>query len=250
MYEEILSEIGLTKSEISVYFALLDLGTSTTGPIIEKAKISSGKAYIILDKLTQKGLVTYVLRSGRKYYQAKDPERLFDYLKEKEDEIKEKETKLREILPNLKARYEGQKSQPLAEIFEGYKGFLTFYELILKEMKRGDTIYVLGVSLGALSKFNAYLLDWNKRRISLGIGMKILYNNDAKPLGKHREKMKLTEVRYMSKEIETPAWIDIFGDYVATINTQGNNVLFLIKDKNSAESYRKYFEALWKLAKR
>ena len=53
--EELLAEIGLTKSEIAVYFALLEIGSSTTGPIIKEAGIASGKAYLILDKLLEKG---------------------------------------------------------------------------------------------------------------------------------------------------------------------------------------------------
>jgi len=45
-----------------------------------------------------KGLVTYVIKSGTKYYQAKDPERLLDYLKEKEDNLKEKESHFKFII--------------------------------------------------------------------------------------------------------------------------------------------------------
>ena len=84
MYEDILSEIGFTKSEIALYFALLELGSSTTGPIIKKSKIASGKAYLILNKLIEKGIVTYYIKEGVKHFQAKDPERLLDYIKEKE----------------------------------------------------------------------------------------------------------------------------------------------------------------------
>ena len=139
MYENILTEIGMTKSEIAIYFALLDLGSSSTGPIIKKAKIASGKAYLILDKLVTKGLVTYVIKSGTKYYQAKDPERLLDYLKEKEDNLKEKESELRKIIPNLKLKYEKQEHNK-AEVYEGIKGFKTFYEMVLKELDKGEII--------------------------------------------------------------------------------------------------------------
>ena len=246
MYEDLLAEIGLTKSEIAVYFALLEIGSSTTGPIIKKARIASGKAYLILDKLIDKGLVTYALSTGRKYFQAKDPDRILDYLKEKEDELKNKEEQIRKIIPKLKAEYEEKKYKPIAEVFEGIKGFRTFYEFALKELKKGEYIYVLGVPRKALERFEAYLLDWNERRIKSGIKMQILYNSDCKEFGAKREKMQLTEVRYMKEELETPAWIDIFKDYVVTINVHGNPVCFLIKDKNSAESYKKYFEILWK----
>jgi len=50
MYEELLTEIGLTKSEIAVYFALLELGSSTTGPIIKKAEICQGNILLFLSK--------------------------------------------------------------------------------------------------------------------------------------------------------------------------------------------------------
>jgi len=246
MHEELLLDLGLTHSEIAVYFALLKLGSSTTGPIIDKAKIASGKAYLILGKLVEKGLVTHVIKSGTKYYQAKDPERLIDLVREKQDELAKKENDLRAILPTLKAEYEEKKYSPKAEIFEGIKGFKTFYEFTLKELKKGDTICILGVPSEANKRFQAYLLDWNKRRIALGIKMKIIYNSDCRKFGKARESMDLTEVKYMKEELETPAWIDIFNDYVVTINVHGEPVCFLIKNKESAESYRNYFELVWK----
>ncbi len=245
MYEDILTDIGLTKSEIAVYFALLELGSSTTGPIIKKAKIASGKAYLVLDKLLLKGLVTYTIKSGTKYFQAKDPEMLLDYLKEKEDDLKAKQDKLKQIIPRLKAEYEREKYKPMAEIYEGVKGYKTFMEFVLNENKTGDTINILGVPREANEKFGPFLLNWNKRRIVLGIKLRIIYNSDSKEFGKIREKMKLTEVRYMKEELETPAWIDIFKDYVVTINVHGSPVCFLIKSKESAESYKKYFEILW-----
>ena len=234
MYEELLTEIGLTKSEIAVYFALLEIGSSTTGPIIKKAGIASGKAYLILDKLVLKGLVTYSVKAGTKYYHAKDPERLLDYLKEKEDDLKKKELQLKQVIPQLRAQYEEQKYKPMAEVYEGVKGFKTFYEWILKELKRGDTIDILGVPREANEKFQAYLMEWNKKRIKLGIKMRILYNHDCRDFGKKRKIMKLTKVKYMNQNLETPAWIDIFKDYVVTINVHGTPVCFLIKNKESA----------------
>jgi len=246
MYEELLTEIGFTKSEIAVYFALLDIGSSTTGPIIKKAGIASGKAYLILDKLVLKGLVTYSIKAGTRYYQAKDPEILLDYVKEKEDELKKKELQLKEAIPQLKAQYEEKKYKPIAEVYEGVKGFKTFYDWTLKELKRGDTIDIMGVPREANEKFQAYLMDWNKTRIKLGIQLRIIYNHDCREFGEKREKMKLTQVRYMKQMLETPAWIAVFKDYVVTINVHGTPVCFLIKNEESATSYKNYFEILWK----
>ena len=57
MDTKILEKIGLTNGESKVYLALLEIGLSSTGQIIEKSQITSSKVYIILQKLEKKGLV-------------------------------------------------------------------------------------------------------------------------------------------------------------------------------------------------
>jgi len=49
-----LKEAGLTEGEIRVYLALLELGLSTSGPILEKSGITKSIIYRILDKLIKK----------------------------------------------------------------------------------------------------------------------------------------------------------------------------------------------------
>jgi sugar-specific transcriptional regulator TrmB len=246
MHEELLSEIGLSKSEISVYFALLNLGGSTTGPIIKRAGIASGKAYLVLDKLVLKGLVSYSIKGGVKYFQAKDPERLTDYLGEKIIGLQKKQEKLRAAIPGLKAKFEEQKFTPIAETFEGLNGLKTFYEWVLKELSNGEKIEIFGAPKNVLEKLDTYFLDWNKRRVQRGISLKILYNHNCRIFGAKRARMNLTEVRYLKEEMETPAWIVIFKDYVVTINFFDVPVCFLFKNPQAAESYQKYFSLLWK----
>src|SRR3989338_8174317 len=244
----VLEAIGLTKSEIAVYFALLKMGTSTTGPIIDKAGIDSGKAYLVLNKLIQKGLATHVIKENTKYYSASDPKRLLDYMQEKEQELKGREEQLLEILPEFKMHYMSHKEKSRAEVYEGIKGFKTLYEWILKELTKGDTINIFGVAREVHELLEPYLLDWNKRRIEKEIFMRILYSHKSKEYGKIRAKMKFTHVKYMKEELQTPAWVDIFKEYVVTINMHGEPFCFLIKNKETAESYYKYFELLWKQA--
>ena len=246
----ILRTIGLTTNEIKIYITLLKIGLSTAYELSKKTDIYRVHVYDKLEQLMEKGLVTHVIKSGTKYYQAKDPEQLLDYMDEKEKSLIKKKEKLKKIIPVLKAQYEEKKYKPIAEVYEGVKGFKTFYEWTLKELEKGETIHIMGVPKEANKKFEGYLVEWNKKRIQKGIKMKIIYNHDCKEFGIKREKMKFTEVRYMKQEFETPAWIDIFKDYVVTINVHGTPVCFLIKNKESADSYKKHFEILWKQSKK
>ena len=68
MLEKELMGIGLTQREVKVYLALLKLGESTTGKIIQESGISSGKIYEILEKLIGKGLASYTIKEKTKYF--------------------------------------------------------------------------------------------------------------------------------------------------------------------------------------
>jgi len=59
MQLEILQRVGLTPGEAKIYLALLELGQSTTGPIVNKSKVSTSKTYKILERLENKGLVSH-----------------------------------------------------------------------------------------------------------------------------------------------------------------------------------------------
>ena len=83
-----LNKIGLTNNESKIYLSLRILGTTTTGPLIKKSKIHASKVYEGLNRLIEKGLVTYVVKSNTKYFQAVEPERLFDLIEKRREELK------------------------------------------------------------------------------------------------------------------------------------------------------------------
>lgn len=60
MNTQILEDIGLTNAEIKVYLALLELGTATAGPILEKSHLQNSVVHMTLNKLIEKGFVTFV----------------------------------------------------------------------------------------------------------------------------------------------------------------------------------------------
>jgi len=84
MIEEALHKIGLTDGEIRVYLTLMTLGSTTTGKITKYAGVSGSKVYEVLDRLMNKGLATTITKNGVKRFEATRPERLIDYLEEKE----------------------------------------------------------------------------------------------------------------------------------------------------------------------
>ena len=86
MYTDTLQELGLTEGEAKVYEALLTLGNSTVGPIVKESGVAYSNAYEILERLMEKGLVSYNLKEKTKFFQAAEPTRLREYLEKQEEQ--------------------------------------------------------------------------------------------------------------------------------------------------------------------
>lgn len=247
---EILEQIGLTKTEIKIYLALLKLGQTTTTSIVREAEIHASKVYEFLDKLIQKGLVSYVIKSNKKYFSAASPAFLKEFMREKENKIKEQEREIDNLLPELKNIQLSGKDIIQSETYEGLKGLKSVYEKILTTLGKNETQYIIGAPKVGNELLEGYLLDWHKKRLKKGIKCKIIYDSNAKEYGEVRAKMPLTEVKYMPKDINSPMWIEIWGDYVAIGHIKERNaILFLIHDKGIAKGYLDYFNLIWKIAK-
>ncbi|MDD5651260.1 MAG: helix-turn-helix domain-containing protein [Candidatus Nanoarchaeia archaeon] len=251
MNTQILEEIGLTKTEIKIYLTLLKLGQTTTTQIVRKAEIHASKVYEFLDKLIQKGLVSYVIKSNKKYFTASDPSFLKEFLREKQNKIKEQENEIQKILPELKNIKKLGEDTIHSEIYEGLRGIKSVYEKILLTLQKDETQYIIGAPRIGNELIEGFLLDWHKKRIKKGIKCKYIYDSNVQDYGKVREEMLFTEVRYLPKNIISPMWIEIFKDYVVIGHIKERNaVLFLIHDKEIAKGYLDYFNLIWKVSKK
>ena len=97
----ILEELGFTHGESLIYLALLRIGESKVGPIIKESKISRSKVYDILERLINKGIASKIKKNNILFYQALSPKMLLNYIKEKENKLRQEEELLRKTIPEL-----------------------------------------------------------------------------------------------------------------------------------------------------
>ena len=247
METELLKNIGLTDSEIKVYLALLELGSSTKGPIVDKSRVASSKIYELLEKLIQKGLVSYVIKERIKYFEAAPPKRILDYVKEKEESLREQERKLQELIPSLELKRSMAGIGSETQVFKGIKGAKTSFDDILNELKKGDEYYVLGISKFT-PHFERFVVDFHKRRSKQGIKCKIIVNELATDIGKKLELIKLTKVKYLQKELFTPVVFIIYKDKTL-ISISLDEIFVQIRSKNLSDGLRAYANYMWNIGK-
>ena len=247
METRLLEDIGLTKSEALVYVALCELGPSTTGKIIQKSGVASSKIYNLLDKLEKKGLVSHVMRTGVKEFEAAPPERILLYLDEKENAIKKEKSKAQHIVSLLKTKSLIAKKEQEATIYRGMKGLKTAFYHCIDEMPRDDEMLVMGVPNRQLKTNNFFIL-LNKYRAKKGIKLKIMFdetaNEDIQAISKNSP---MSEIRFMPEGVLTPAAVNIMGNNVIIFpaENEDNPLLILIRGKEVADSFRSQFNLLW-----
>lgn len=248
MNEQLLEEIGLTKGEIKVYLTLLKLGETTTGKIIEEAQISSGKIYEILEKLIKKGLASYTIKERTKYFSSTSPNRILDYLHEKEKNIKEKEQELLKELPSLLSIEKAGKKEYETNLFKGFKGIQTAIFEALEDLTDKDEVLAMGITSHKREQYNILWQRWHKERINKKIICKAIFSDKNSEYYKTFTKMRFTEVKVL-KGI-TPSAIDVMGKRVL-IFTYGEEASCLsLKNPEIAQSFKTFFETMWKIAEK
>lgn len=245
METKLLQEVGLTNSEIIVFTTLLKTGSIKVGDLMKKMQLHRSRVYEAINRLIEKGLVSYVIKNNIKYFQAADPENLITYIEEQKEKLNEREKKVKELLPELKKQI-SPTTKAEAHVFEGKEGFKTIRKDVLKQKQ---TLYLIG-AVGKEDQFLKYFFpNFNKLRIKNKIKWKILY--DAEVKGKEITKLKLMETKFLPKEYSSPAVINIYADRVVNVLWQGGNpTCFMIINKEIADSYRKWFDLLWNIQKK
>ncbi|MBU0907223.1 MAG: hypothetical protein KKD18_05325 [Nanoarchaeota archaeon] len=244
MIQDILAKIGLTEGEIQVYLALVELGQTSTGKITEKAKIASSKVYEVLQRLMNKGLVSYVVKNGVKYYDATPPERLSDFLEEKKDSLTDAQKEIEKILPELKSKRKGAQEVNRTVVYTGGEGPKIALREALEAGKKKEELLGFGSDEDPFLVHYPYELEKHFReQKKYKVKWKMLF------CGEFQSPNPLAEIRYLPKGFTTPTRTFIYGNKVAIMDFHKPFTTIIIENKDVAESYRKHFYFLWEIAK-
>lgn len=230
---KILEESGLTNAEAKVYLMLLKSGSSLAGRISRDTGIHRRSVYDTIERLVKKGLVSYIKTNNRKYFQAEDPKRFVDMLKEKEESMIS-------ALPELEGM---RRFAPEAKETTFYRGRLALRSIFDDQIREGKEILILGGSSEVNEIMGYYFMHYDKERERKGIAVKIVFSERAKKTDYARN-IPLADIRYIPEKNSSPLAINIYGNKTAIILWTHEPIGILIKEKAIAEGYRKYFDMI------
>jgi sugar-specific transcriptional regulator TrmB len=229
---------------------LIELGETTVGPLIKKSEVASSKIYELLDKLMEKGLVTTFNENKNKKFKPISPERLYDYIEDKKKSLVEKQQKLKQIMPELKKKYESKQKEFEVEVFKGYKGVYNAFIEMISEMSKGEEYLVVGGGdkPSTNERTKLFFENIHQKRSKKGIILKILFSEARRKSYKEMSLFPHTIARYLSTG--TPSTINIYNDTTVLLTMSPVPAAIRIRDKNITTSYRRYFNDMWKNSKK
>lgn len=236
-----LESLDLTRYEAEVYLSLLELGPSNAGPVIKQTGLHRQFVYSALEKLKDKGLASFVIREGRRVFEAAPPQELVNMQRRRE-------TLAKDLIPQLEALSSKNADRLSVSTRRGVKEFRENLITVLEQAAAGDRIVrVIG---GASDEaFYEILGDFYETYVSIGRRLKVRKHLLAPEQLSEQFKIKFakeqgTELR-LSESLSSPTYTRITPELV-TIEVYGADPMIIqIWNRSIAQAYQEHFEMLW-----
>lgn len=254
MPRETLKQLGLSDNEVKIYMTCLSLDSCLASTIAKHSGIKRTTVYSIIEKLSEKGILTYFVKNKTRYYHALNPDALLQLYKLEAQKAITKIKMIEDIIPALNMIGGAKELETKVSFFDSRKSVMN---MVRSEFAKADGKEVLeyaassnvhdesigdaflqgikdlGLSLRTIDKYTDYnsakkFIEWGKRH---GIEEKIRFVND--------------------KNYNPNGSLIIKGDSLFMVYFgKDRQVAIKITSKVFADMLRCHFELIWKNAKK
>ena len=196
--------------------------------------------YDIINKLIEKGLISYTTERGKRTYQCAPISRIREEIKNKKEELE----KFEKTIPQIEEIYKSKKQKMNIDIFRGKEGIKSVFEDILNYKEA----YFIGGRWYVAKEMPIYWSNYDARRIKAGVKFFNLVLHDAPKTPTD----KLVSIKELPSDYSgSPSIIWIYGNKVVNVVWGQEFFAFMMESKEITENYKRYFDYLWdKVAKK
>lgn len=248
--EKVLEQFGLTKKEVDIYLACLQLNNGTVLKIAQKAQVKRPTTYNILEDLIEKGLISRGKALNKNVYIAEDPKKLVKLAEIKRDNISE-------ILPSLQAIYNVPRgtSKPNIKVYEGLEAVKGVYLDIMDNIKGKEKMRLFGAMGDVQELFKDITNFWAEKNRFKNYYIDDLLNpdmaenqdfiNNMKNIKNPNYKIRVLPEEYRFKNIDNI----VYENKVAIISVRESLTATVIENQDIADAYKTMFDIVWNASK-
>lgn len=239
-----LQDFGLTDIESTVYLFLLKRGSSLAGKVSKETGIHRRTVYDALERLVEKGLISYIRLNNKRYFEVVNPRRFLEIAKEKQDN-------LHRIMPELEAQYKFvHENKTIKERKETvfFRGKKAIQNIFNESMDKPGEVFFIGNSDYLSDIFKHYLKKYDSTRKEIGIHIKAITDFD----GREKEELSTLEnckIKYLKPKIDNKTIVVGYGNNLIILNWKEEPIAILIKEGEIKKGFEDYFNLMWEMGK-
>jgi hypothetical protein len=198
--------------------------------------------YGIIDELEQLGLITKTNKGKSLLIHPADPEKLLAIANEKQRVIEN-------IVPELTKLYDGLKTVPRVQFFEGIKGIKKIYADMLN-CKEKEVFQIVNLKKHTEMLGATFIKEHIQKRVKAKIKVYDLHPKSGDVYTAERgleNKSLLRFVRFLPPQIFTTSMIVLYDNKLGVISTQNENFGLLIESRELVMSLKEIFHFLWNI---
>ncbi len=235
---ELLKSIGLTENEIDVYIDLLKNKASTAYLVAQRINQHRSSVYGAIRKLQHMGFIVEIRNEKRKLYQTKEYTAIEEYLKQKQVELHEISSYLKNISNTKMPEGSISVSYGLTRLRAALSSILNLKQEIL--------IWILPKNVEAILG-EWFLKEINETAIKKEIPIKVIHTkqfDDTEKITKNN----LLNTRYINEEANI--FTILCSDIVFLIVLANPITVIEMKNDNIAEGFKSRFYIFWERAEK
>ncbi|MCG3769979.1 MAG: hypothetical protein JW384_01111 [Nitrosomonadaceae bacterium] len=241
--EEILSELGVTPKDVTVYLTLLQEGPGSVRQLATLTGVNRGTVYDALKHLQELELVNFYNRETKQFFVAAPPARLQELAQLRATELSKASRELTHVVAELEALYVAGTRQPVARMYEGSEGIRSILEDVLETMRTAPDQEYYVYSSSSVREAGLYdaFQDYTQKRIDAGVSVKVI------SIGKDSKTVGLDERRSIPGLESTPTYTLIYNGKVANVflDKHGELLGLIIENQGIYETQKTLFLSLW-----
>ncbi len=247
MNPELLQQLGLTKSQATIYLKLIEKGELSPPMVAKLSGETRSNAYMILQKLEELGLVEKLEKTKKITYQPLNPIALERLAEEKRVTAAKIENQLKQAMPQVLSYFYSFTEKPGIRLLQGVEGLKEIYKDTLRT--RQDIYFMRTPSADKDLLGDEYFEQYKKKRAELGITT-YAYTTDipqARRAARAQDKAnKMIRHWIRLDDYNAPVEINAYGDKVAFLSYGEEVMGVIIQSPTIAESMRQVFKLIKK----
>jgi sugar-specific transcriptional regulator TrmB len=236
--------LGLNKNEAKVYYALLLKGEASAQELVKSLGVYRNIVYDNLEKLIEKGLVSFVKDGTKRKFIAEKPSAIVEFLESKKQELNKEILIANELIPSISEVLNSHITKQEASISRGIAGL----KKVLNEIVQANESWCIGITNESVKILGeTYWKNYNLRKKETKTKEWLLWNSDFKNtvIGNN----KRSKHRVLPRELDQVTETIMYDGKVAIMVYSAEPIVFLIENKEVFNTFRKHFEFLWNQSK-